>query len=77
MRIFQLPFSEVRTTEDILNWITSPDVGGGKNCERYWIVRTEVTIGDADTNQALFNLAAFLDMAHKNNYQSVQITKNV
>lgn len=77
MRIFQLPFSEVKTTEDVLNWITSQDIGGGKNCERYWIVRTEVRIGDAESHQALFNLATFLDMAHKNNYQSVQIMKNV
>lgn len=77
MRIFQLSFSEVKTSEEVLNWITSEDVGGGKNCERYWIVKTGVRIGDASSNQGLFNLAAFLDIAHKNNYQSVLITKNV
>jgi hypothetical protein len=77
MRIFQLPFSQVQTTEDVLNWMTSEDVGGGKNCERYWMIRTDVRIGDANSHQALFNLAAFLDIAHKNNYQTVQIIKNV
>ena len=77
MRIFQIPFSKVQTTEDVLNWITSEDIGGGKHCERYWIVRTDVTIGDANSHQGLFNLAAFLNLAHKNNYQSVLITKNV
>jgi hypothetical protein len=77
MRIFSLPFSQVQTTEDVLNWIASEETGGGKNCERYWMVRTDVGINDADSHQALFNLAAFLNMAHKNNYQSVQIVKNV
>jgi len=77
MRIFSIPFSKVQTTEDILNWITNEDIGGGKNEEKYWMVRTEVRIGDAESNQGLFNLSAFLDMAHKNNYQSVQIIKNV
>jgi hypothetical protein len=77
VKIFQIPYSSVKTTEDVLNWITNPDTGGGKNCERYWIVRTDVRIGNTDSHEALFNLAAFLDIAHKNNYQLVQITKNV
>jgi hypothetical protein len=77
MRIFQIPFSKVRTNENVLNWITSEEVKGGKNCERYWIVRTEIKFAGTEIDEAAFNLAAFLNIAHKNNYQSILITKNV
>lgn len=75
MRIFQIPFSKVNTSEDVLNWMTSEETKGGKNCERYWIVRTNITIGNPESNPALYTLSVFLDMAHKNNYESVLITK--
>lgn len=77
MRIFQIDFSKVRTDELALNWITSPEVGYGRNEERFWIVKTDVAISNEQNNEAMHNLLLFLHHARLNNYQTVLITKNV
>jgi len=76
MRIFQVDFSRLGTTQELLNWLTTEGINGGKNCERYWIVRTNVSIQSPHEDLAIRNLSIFLDMAQKHNYQSVLITKN-
>jgi hypothetical protein len=75
-QIFQVVYSRLGTTEEALNWITSPEVKGGRNEERYWLVRTNIAVNNPQNDIAMNALLYFLDEARVHNYQTVQIMKN-
>jgi hypothetical protein len=75
MNILSVPFAEIGTEVKALDWLTHHEVKGGKNEERYWIVRTDAQINNPDNDLPMFRLMAFLDQAQRNQYQLVQIIK--
>lgn len=77
MKIFQIDFSKIMSDETALNWITSPEIGYGRNEERFWTVKTDANISNPGDNLAMYNLLMFLHHARINGYQTVLITKNV
>jgi hypothetical protein len=76
-QIFQVNYSKLGTTEEALNWITSPEVKGGRNEEKYWLVRTDIAVNNPQNDVAMNSLLLFLDYSRVNHYQTVQILKNV
>ena len=77
MKIFQIEFSKIGTNTEVLNWITLPDIKGGKNEERYWLVRTDIQINNQNNDISMYRLLMLLHQAHINDFQTVQIMKNV
>lgn len=77
MKIFQIEFSKLGTSEHALDWITLPESKGGRNDDRYWIIRTDIQVNNPQNDLAMHRLMLFLHNARENDFQTVQIMKNV
>jgi hypothetical protein len=76
MNILSITLTESQTRPDILDWLTLPETGGGKNTDSHWIINTNVNITNPHNDYHVAITIKLIHEAQLNNYQLVMINKN-
>lgn len=79
MNILSISLEKSRVTDiNLLNWLTDINGGkGGKNCERYWLIKTDINITSQEFNMDVESIKALLFLCTNKGFHLLQIMKNV
>lgn len=76
MNILCISLEQSKTTAEILDWLTAPEIKGGKNEERHWMVNTNTQLANPHGNQHVELIIALLYLCQIHNFPLLMIRKN-
>lgn len=77
MNILNISLEQAKTTPEILDWLSSPEIKGGKNEAGWWMINTNIGLANPHNNYHVELIIALLYLCQVHNYQLLMIRKNV
>jgi len=77
MRILSITLKQSKTKRlDLLDWLTSVEVNAGVNHSRYWLLNTDIRIGNPRNEYDISLLSGLLRLCNTHNFNQLMIIKN-